>query len=295
MSSPILRRAARYGLRQRTTLATGKAIEAVAPMLDARHRVYAANIARRMIACAVTQNVRIVTPIDDATRIICTNARACRIRICAQCEYRRSCQMRRKLVRMFDQVWINHPHARAILIGLSTKNMPILQTRAMLKLHNAALARFWKLKRITSQTLGHFTSIELALRGTEDNPESGIHSHSVAFVPHTYFANGPAIWQPELRDLWRAAARLDYPPIVDVRLIQSPDGANDRDAVAASCIECAKYIVSSETLFQHDEGHIHVDGRVALAIIAAFRNVRTYRFDRCFSEAAKAIRMSDPV
>ena len=63
----------------------------------------------------------------------------------------------------------------------------------------------------------------------------------------------------------------------------------------ASCIECAKYIVSSESLFTHEDGHIHVDGRVALTILAGFRNVRIHRFDRCFAEAAKALRTSDPV
>lgn len=295
MSSTIHRRMRRYALRQRTTLATGQAVEDVVPMCERRLRIYAAKTARRLISCAVTQQVRVVTPDNDATRIICTNKRACRIRICAQCEYRRSCAMRRKLTAMFDQVWAKHPHARALLLGLSTKNMPLLDLRKMVSLHNAALARFWKLKRITSETLGHFTSIEMAVRGTSDNPEAGVHSHSVVFVPPTYFAAGPAIWQPEYRDLWQRAARLDYSPIVDVRLVQAADGASDREAIHASCIECAKYIVSSESLFTHANGRIRVDGRVALTILAGFRNVRIHRYDRCFADAAKALRTSHPV
>ena len=74
-------------------------------MLERRTRIYATNVARRLISCGVTQYIRVVTPDADATRIMCTNKRACRIRICAQCEYRRSCAVRRKLVAMFDQVW----------------------------------------------------------------------------------------------------------------------------------------------------------------------------------------------
>lgn len=165
----------------------------------------------------------------------------------------------------------------------------------MLKLHQAGLKRYWKLKRIVENTLGQYTSIELAIRGTAEAPEAGLHSHSVVFVPARYFEQGPAIWQPDYCAMWEAAARLDYQPIVDVRLLKAADGSDDRDAVYASAVECAKYIVSSESLFAHESGQIHVDGRVVLTILAAFRRARLHRYDRCFAEAAKALRMSNPV
>jgi plasmid rolling circle replication initiator protein Rep len=297
MSSPIMRKLHRYHLRRRSTLATTDAIKDVIPLLPLQMHRWANNTNRRMTTCALSQHIRCITPDNDASRIEVTNRRACKIRICQQCEYRRACKMRNALIKQLEFIWEKHPEARAILVGLTTRNQPMFGggLRNMLRLHQAGLNRFWKLKRITSVSLGTFSSIELACRGTPDAPMAGIHSHSVFFVPPAYFDKGPAIWQPEFKAMWKQACRLNYEPIVDVRLVSAADGNTDHDAVRASMTEVAKYIVSSETFFTHQNGEISVDGRIALTILAAFHRQRLHRFDRCFAEAAKkARRSSDP-
>jgi len=294
MSSPIARRLARYRLRQRSTLAVADGIRGSLHLLPARQRRRMANVADRLRSCAVTQYVVARTPVDDATYVQVSNRRACKIRVCPQCLYRAACRDRKLLEAILTHLWQELPRARAILCTLTTRNRPFFSGLGdMLRDHRKALERFWTSRRIVRSTLGAFTAVELEIRGTREQPEAGVHSHSIMLVPPEYFAGDvPAIWHAEFRDLWRKAARLDYDPIVDVRVVRSPDGADDRDAVFGAIVECAKYCISLEGLFEHENPDtIHCDGLIAAAILDAFHRQRLHRLDRCFADAKKRLRL----
>lgn len=251
-----------------------------------------ANVADRLRSCAITQYVAARTPVDDATYIQVSNKRACKIRLCAQCLYRAACRDRKMLADVLEQLWREHPHTRFILCTLTTRNRPFSDLKAMVRDHRKALDRFWKARRIVQNTLGAFTAVELEIRGTKENPEAGIHSHSIIMVPASYFSGDvPSIWHAEFRSLWRKAARLDYDPIVDVRVVRAADGSDDRSAVYGGIVECAKYCISLESLFVHERpDSIHCDGLIAAAILDAFHRQRLHSFDRCFAEAKKRVR-----
>lgn len=292
MPSPIERRLARYRLRQRSTLAVADAIRDSLPLLPRNKRRRMANVADRLRSCAITQYVAARTPVDDATYIQVSNKRACKIRLCPQCLYRQACRDRKILGDVLQQLWKEHPHARAILCTLTTRNRPFSDLKDMLRDHRKALDRFWKSRRIVQNTLGAFTAVELEIRGTPEVPEAGIHSHSIMLVPASYFAGDvPAVWHAEFRSLWRKAARLDYDPIVDVRVVRAADGSDDRSAVYGGIVECAKYCISLEGLFVHERpDSIHCDGLIATAILDAFHRQRLHRFDRCFADAKTRVR-----
>lgn len=288
MSSPIQRRLARYELRRRSTFAVADALYLILLLLPQRERSRLISIVKRLRNCAMNQNVVVRTPKHEATFLQVWNKRVCKIRLCPQCLYRLACAERAVLVACLEQIWILYPGCKAILLTLTTRNRPFSELKAMLRDHQAGLKRFFKLKPIVDASLGAYTSIELDVRGTPDAPEAGIHSHTILMVPAGYFANDvPAIWQHQFRDLWQKAARLDYAPIVDCRVARAGDGTDDRDAVFGAIVECAKYCVSLESIFEHRAGKIRCDGVIAATILDAFHRQRLHRFDRCFAEARK--------
>lgn len=293
MSSPIARRIERYRLRKASTFAVSDAIRETVHLLPPKQRQRMTHVADRIRSCAITQYVAVRTPVDDATYIEVSNRRACKIRICPQCLYRAACRDRKTLERILQHLLQQHPHARVILITLTTRNRPFFSGLGdMLRDHRKGLERFWKARRIVANSLGAFTAVELEIRGSAKHPEAGVHSHSIVLVPPEYFADDvPAIWQGEYRDLWRKSARLDYDPIVDVRVVRSPDGTDDPDAIFGAIVECTKYCISLEGLFDHDEtGVIRCNGLIATTILNAFHRQRLHRFDRCFADAKKRAR-----
>jgi plasmid rolling circle replication initiator protein Rep len=288
MASPIQRRLARYRMRNASARAVASAIAGSLELMPLAQRRRMTTIARRIESCAISQRVRVETPVDDATQIRAFNKRACKIRLCPQCLYVTACRDRKRLTDALERIFTVQPDIRAILLTLTTRNRPLISgLKEMLHDHQFALNRFWRSKRIVAASCGSFSAIELEIRGTPDKPEAGIHSHSIMLVPPTYFANDlPAIWHAEFRDLWQRAARLDYAPIVDCRVARAADGSDDRDATFGSVVECAKYCVSLESLFtHHGSGHIACDGVIAATILDAFRNKRLHRVDRLFAEA----------
>mgnify|MGYP001765476482 FL=1 len=293
MSSPIQKRLARYLMRNTSTFAVAAGIRESLKLLPLKLRRRMANVSHRLESCALTQRVRVQTPADDETRIRAYNKRACKIRLCPQCLYVTACRDRKLIMDALERIYDVHPDVRAILLTLTTRNRPLVTgLKPMLRDHQAALTRFWKTKRIVNASLGSFTAIELEVRGTPDNPEAGIHSHSIMLVPPTYFANDvPAIWHTEFRDLWRKAARLDYAPIVDCRVARLGDGSDERDATYGAIVECAKYCVSLDGLFEHHgRGRITCDGVIAATILDAFHRQRLHRFDRLFADAMTRVR-----
>lgn len=293
MSSPIARRLARYALRRASALAVADGIfESLDYLpLPIRHRLK--TLAKRIRSCALTMRVSVQTPLNDATTIRASNKRACKIRLCPQCAYAAAARDRYTLSRALDLIVHEQPDIRAILLTLSTANRPLITgLKPMLRDHQAALKRFMRAKLIQDHTLGTFSSIELAVRGTPEAPMAGIHSHSILLVPPTYFATGlPAIHQRQFRDHWQKCARLSYEPIVDCRVVKLNDGSEGPDAIYAAMVECAKYCITPQTLFSHPEpGAIRCDGIIASIILAAFHRQRLHSYDRLFAQAIKRTR-----
>jgi plasmid rolling circle replication initiator protein Rep len=291
MSSPIQRKYARYEMRRASTIAIGAAIQENIKGLGLMPYLRWYHLAERMCECGRNQKIAIHTPDHGPTEFTVRNKRACKIRICPQCMYRKACADRANLVAIIDEVWRKHQTARPVLLTLTTRNRPLHEAKAMLRDHRAALKRFWKSPTVIRHTLGSFTAIEMDIRGANKAPEAGIHSHSIAMVPAGYFANDiPALWNKDYQDLWKRSARLNYAPIVDVRAIGSHDGPEQHESMYGAVVECAKYCISTDTLFDHTPNGIRVDGHTARLILDVFKGQHLHSFDRCFADARKRVR-----
>lgn len=282
----------RHGLRKKCTQAVAEALKRGAldqPIGTTRHTLFRQG--GRMAACSVTQFARVTSKPDEGIRLRTTNKRACRHRLCPQEAAANSIAQAEHLEAVFDEAWRISPGARALFLTLTSKNVPIDQVGKAFREHDAAVKRFFAMKRIQDAILGHYTAFEVAIRGTKEAPEAGVHSHSILLVEPGALTDHRYIRQAEYVRLWQAAARLPYKPIVDIRAVKSKSGSTDREAVHDAIRELIKYVVKSQGFFQHlPSGHIEVDPRVAVALALGLHRRRVARYDRIFQQAMKSLK-----
>ena len=75
------------------------------------------------------------------------------------------------------------------------------------------------------------------------------HIHAVLFVPAGYFSHG-YVRQTEWQKQWMASARLDYPPVIDVRSAKSrsTSGGASIEQSRAAALEASKYATKATDL-----------------------------------------------
>ncbi len=131
-----------------------------------------------------------------------------------------------------------HPRARWLFLTLTVRNCPITDLRATIQSMNKAWHRLVKRPE--------FAAVQGWIRTTEvtraQNDYAHPHFHVLLMVKPGYFAGKNYVTQQRWTELWQECARLDYTPIVDIRIVrQKPGSASSplRSAVA----ETLKYAV----------------------------------------------------
>lgn len=247
--------------------------------------------AGRIAACSVTQFARVTSKPGEGIRLRTSNKRACRHRMCPQESAVNARAKAEYLEAVFDEAWRISPGARVLFLTLTRMNVAVDQVGKTFREHDAAVRRFFAMKRIQDAILGHYTAYEVAIRGTKEAPEAGVHSHSILLVEPGALTDHRYVRQAEYVRLWQAAARFTNKPIVDIRAVRSKSGSTEREAAHDAIRELIKYVVKSQGFFQHlPSGHIEVDPRVAVALALGLHRRRVARYDRIFQQAMKALK-----
>lgn len=148
----------------------------------------------------------------------------------------------------------------------------------MLAETESALSRLMRGRDMTRAIQGHVTGIEIALRGSRQHPEAGVHMHSIIHLHADYFSKESDLYldQPRLVALWRQALRADYNPICHITAVPPGEG------VRGTLIEVLKYAVAPHKLFARGS-NIPVDPVVAAYLVDALYKRRLCRFSGSFS------------
>lgn len=271
----------RQRYRQRAILkATQSLLWREYPDLDTRAFT---STARRFAACEASFHVRVENRPHEATRIIVKHKRACRSRCCEICK----AVIAYKTFKRFRAA-INHiPHlygqdVRAIMLTLTLPTQDALTAET--GVNQKALKRFWK-GPARDVTLGHVTSVEVKPSGTAEKPTLHIHSHSLAYVPGSFFIGGPLIHQRQWALWWADAAQLSIKPVVDVRAC-TLNGETDHYATAHSCREILKYAINGDgVVHRNDDGTYWADPTMLFAVWRAQHRRHLVSYDRCFRHA----------
>ena len=119
-----------------------------------------------------------------------------------------------------------HTAGRWIFLTLTVRNCPIDELRDTLAGMNAAWNRL-RLRREFRPVLGWIRTTEVT-RGKDGSAHP--HFHTLLLVPSSMLAGPHYVKQARWVDLWRECARLDYPPVVDVRAVRGDDPDRVREA-----------------------------------------------------------------
>jgi plasmid rolling circle replication initiator protein Rep len=254
------------------------------------HDPLSGHAARELSRCADRLGVRL--HYDTGGQLVqkVQSSHFCHQRLCPVCSWRKATAWRRRLIPGLEAFHLEHPKHRPLFLTLTVRNCPVDELRQTIREMHRAWNRlvqrsefptpFWL--RRTEVTLKHAISTSqkcdavgaavgagrrplteegadpalLHLQGAEQGWGPAMahpHIHALLLVPARYF--GPDyIRQSRWRELWMDTARLDYPPVVDVRRGRAKDQAlGDHRASVAAAIEAAKYISKATDLMNSPE------------------------------------------
>jgi len=214
-------------------------------------------------------------------------ANFCKSRWCDICNWRRRLKYfninYQKVVRIK-----NNYNAKFIFITLTTKNVYYKLLKEGLNEILNGFNRFLKLNRIRNNKaiLGILRSLEFTIQ-RDDSKYINLHIHCLVAVKPVYFDTKKNYYlnQKELTELWQKALKVDYTPILDVRLVKNKrvkkkTKVNRKIDEEGAIFEVTKYLYKSNQF-------LDVKKEVVEAIVKSFKNVRLIASTGVFRQKSK--------
>lgn len=291
MLSPVALQLHRSQVSRESSLAIADAFKAAAAKYATGpewHRI--SKLARRIEGCAVTAQARVLSDETGATFVGRFNNRSCRSRFCMECARSNAAEDRKKVNSLIERALVLAPDSKALFLTLTSRNQSIENIGPMFDAHDQGLRRFWRSASVQRSTLGSFTAMEVDIRGTAEDPQAGVHSHSLVFIDAKALSDHRYLPQRQWSKLWGQALHVSYRPVVDVRVIRDKTGADDNSAVRAIVPELTKYVVDPKGLIDHEEAGRYVNPQVLVLLSRALHRRRIHRSERLLAEAEAQLR-----
>jgi plasmid rolling circle replication initiator protein Rep len=214
-----------------------------------RHQRYA----ERVASCAQVLEFARDPPTNGIQKLKLKRTWFCRVRHCPVCQWRRALMWQARVYLSLPRLIKDYPHIRFLFLTLTIRNCRIADLRVTL----GQLAQGWK--RLTDLPVwparGWVRSVEIT-RGK--NGSAHPHYHCLLVVPPAYF-KGDYLQQKDWAELWRQCLRIDYKPVVDIRVVQPERRLASGKVVPATwnmwgaVVEILKYAVKpSDMVRDHD-------------------------------------------
>jgi plasmid rolling circle replication initiator protein Rep len=219
------------------------------------------DIGRAIANCALRLAVDIPLEGDALGEPLLRGAKVCNRRLCPFCEWRRTRVWRARLIEGLNAFGAEMPNWSGVFLTLTVTNCQMHELRDTITHMHESLRRLTKTAVWPTDLWLRRTEITVSLSGsaspsaksadsTEPLPPSGgrrvqsvhPHIHCLLLVKPSYWSHG-YVKQLEWRKQWQMAARLDYPPVVDVRRAKAKHTDEHFHGVApvSAVIEAAKY------------------------------------------------------
>lgn len=182
---------------------------------------------------------------QDELELHLTKANFCRVRYCPICEWRKSLLWKSRFYNALPEILGKAPTARWIFLTFTVQNCEITDLRKTIQSMNTAWNRIVK-HTVFENIIGWVRKVEIT-RSKDGTAHP--HFHVVAMVRPSYFTGHGYIKQAEWVAAWRKAARLDYDPVVDVRIVKRKN-AEDNGPADAGIKEVLKYSVKPSDMTQ---------------------------------------------
>lgn len=162
----------------------------------------------------------------------------CKDRFCPFCNWRRQMKYS-KMIYTKIKALEEDKKLRYIFLTLTVKNCKLNDLRATIQLMNKAFERMSRSVRFKKSIVGFLRVLEFTVQ-KNDNSMMHPHFHILLVVPSGYFdtKKNNYIKKEEFSKMWQKALRVDYIPVVDVRIVKSN---KEKNANASIVAEMCKY------------------------------------------------------
>ena len=165
----------------------------------------------------------------------------CRVRYCPVCQWRKSLLWKANMYVAYEDIKLEYPTHRWLFLTLTVKNCDIKDLRSTLKHMNESWKRLINRKQFIRVVDGWLRTTEVT-KGKDGTAHP--HFHIMLLVKPSYFSKG-YIKQGDWARLWGDVLRVDYLPVVDVRVVKAKnkDKYTQDEAVQYAIMETLKYAV----------------------------------------------------
>lgn len=159
----------------------------------------------------------------------------CKNKLCQMCNWRRSMKYSYQTSKIVNEAIKQVPKGRFLFLTLTIKNVLGSDLNGALTQLTKSFDRLFKRKKVQKNLLGYLRSIEVTYN--EEKKDYHPHIHVLLFVKSSYFKNSDNyLSQEEWSVLWKQSLKVDYTPMVDIRLVK------DRGkGLHGAILETAKY------------------------------------------------------
>lgn len=176
-------------------------------------------------------------------------AHFCQLRLCPQCNWRRSLKLYAQVSNITDAILRDKPSVRFLFVTLTVKNVKGNEIKATLDRMNQGFKALVQAKKqykaaagLQKSLLGYMKAVEITYNSDTDTFHP--HMHIIFEVEKEYFSSRSRyISHKQWRDMWQSVMKIDYEPQVNVKAIKT-DGKESK-AKAKAIAEIAKYPVKS--------------------------------------------------
>lgn len=199
--------------------------------------------AKRIRGCALMLEMGWVGLTADQLVLKLKSAYFCRVRHCPVCQWRRAKMWSARFFDAFPLIYADYPKMRYIFLTLTVANCHVSELRSTVQDMNKAFKRMSEKKGFPA--LGYVRSLEVTPEKDEyrnekneysDKPKKGYslirkarpdychpHFHVLMAVKSSYFNGRDYLNKEDYAELWQQALRVDYKPVVDIRIVKAKE------------------------------------------------------------------------
>jgi len=190
---------------------------------------------------------------DNSTKL--AEAHFCQLRLCPQCNWRRSLKLYAQVSEVTDAILKDKPSVRFLFVTLTVKNIKGNEIKETLDRINKGFQAMVQSKRkykaaagLQKSLLGYMKAVEITYNSDTDTFHP--HMHIIFEVEAKYFSSRSRyISHEQWRDMWQSVMKLDYKPQVNVKSIKT----EGKDSKAKAIAEVAKYPVKSTDIISIED------------------------------------------
>ncbi|MFU2206912.1 protein rep [Streptococcus pluranimalium] len=199
---------------------------------------YRQSLVERLLSCG--EVLKFIQQEDGSLKLY--QAYFCKNKLCPMCNWRRSMKYSYQTSRIVDEAIKQEPKARFLFLTLTVRNVSGDDLNKTLTSLTQSFDRLFRRAKVKKNLLGYLRSVEVTHNEKEKTYHP--HIHVLMMIRPSYFqGKNDYISQKEWGEMWSKSLKVDYYPIVDIRVVkQSYQG------IEKAIVETAKYPVKPMNL-----------------------------------------------